>query len=355
MQEKPEMPKAYILDRGEYDKRLEEVGPDTPEMLPAFPEALPRNRLGLAQWLLRQEHPLTTRVTVNRFWQEVFGTGLVRTSGDFGITGELPSHPDLLDWLAVEFRESGWDVKHLFRLFVTSASYRQAATTTPEKLVKDRDNRLLSRGPRFRMDAEMVRDTALAASGLLVRKIGGPSVKPYQPPGVWAAVSMGGNTNRYKPDSGADLYRRSMYWFWKRSAPPASMDILNAPSRELCTIQRERTNTPLQALVTLNDPQFIEAARSLADEALFLGGGTDDDRFDFIARRLLSRPLEPAEQTIVKQSLAKLTAWYQAHPEDAKAVITIGASKPENDNAVLLASWTMLTNQLMNLDEVLCK
>ena len=355
MQEKPEMPKAYILDRGEYDKRLEEVGPDTPEMLPAFPEALPRNRLGLAQWLLRQEHPLTTRVTVNRFWQEVFGTGLVRTSGDFGITGELPSHPDLLDWLAVEFRESGWDVKHLFRLFVTSASYRQAATTTPEKLVKDRDNRLLSRGPRFRMDAEMVRDTALAASGLLVRKIGGPSVKPYQPPGVWAAVSMGGNTNRYKPDSGADLYRRSMYWFWKRSAPPASMDILNAPSRELCTIQRERTNTPLQALVTLNDPQFIEAARSLADEALFLGGGTDDDRFDFIAHRLLSRPLEPAEQTIVKQSLAKLTAWYQAHPEDAKAVITIGASQPEHDNAVLLASWTMLTNQLMNLDEVLCK
>jgi hypothetical protein len=205
------------------------------------------------------------------------------------------------------------------------------------------------------MDAEMVRDTALAASGLLVRKIGGPSVKPYQPPGVWAAVSMGGNTNRYKPDSGADLYRRSMYWFWKRSAPPASMDILNAPSRELCTIQRERTNTPLQALVTLNDPQFIEAARSLADEALFIGGGTDDDRFDFIARRLLSRPLEPAEQTIVKQSLAKLTAWYQAHPEDAKAVITIGASQPEHDNAVLLASWTMLTNQLMNLDEVLCK
>ena len=355
MQEKPEMPKAFILERGEYDRRLDEVAADTPEMLPAFPEELPRNRLGLAQWLLLQEHPLTTRVTVNRFWQEVFGTGLVRTSGDFGITGELPSHPDLLDWLAVEFRESGWDVKQLFRLFVTSASYRQAATTTPEKLTKDRDNRLLSRGPRFRMDAEMVRDTALAASGLLVRKIGGPSVKPYQPPGVWAAVSMGGNTNRYKPDSGADLYRRSMYWFWKRSAPPASMDILNAPSREVCTIQRERTNTPLQALVTLNDPQFVEAARALADEALFLGGGTDDARIDFIARRLLARPLESAEKTIVKQSLAKLTAWYQAHPDDAKAVISVGASQPEHDDAVLLASWTMLTNQLMNLDEVLCK
>ena len=356
MQEKPGMPKAYILDRGEYDRRLDEVGPDTPEMLPAFPEDLPRNRLGLAQWLLLQEHPLTTRVTVNRFWQEVFGSGLVRTSGDFGITGELPSHPDLLDWLAVEFRESGWDMKQLFRLFVTSASYRQAATTTPEKRTKDRDNRLLSRGPRFRMDAEMVRDTALAASGLLVRKIGGPSVKPYQPPGVWSAVAMpGSDTKKYTASTGADLYRRSMYWFWKRSAPPTSMDILNAPSREVCTVQRERTNTPLQALVTLNDPQFVEAARALADEALFLGGGTDDARIDFIASRLLARPLESAEKTIVKQSLAKLTAWYQAHPDDAKAVITVGASKPEHDNAVLLASWTMLTNQLMNLDEVLCK
>ena len=355
MQEKPGMPKAYILDRGEYDRRLDEVGPDTPEMLPAFPEDLPRNRLGLAKWLLLQEHPLTTRVTVNRFWQEVFGTGLVRTSGDFGITGELPSHPDLLDWLAVEFWESGWNVKQLFRLFVTSASYRQAAITTQEKLTKDRDNRLLSRGPRFRMDAEMVRDTALAASGLLVRKIGGPSVKPYQPPDVWAAVSMGGNTSRYKPDNGADLYRRSMYWFWKRSAPPTSMDILNAPSREVCTVQRERTNTPLQALVTLNDPQFVEAARALADEALFIGGENDDDRFDFVAQRLMARPLDAAEKVIVKKSLAELITWYKAHPNDAKAVIAVGASQPKHDDTVLLASWTMLTNQLMNLDEVLSK
>lgn len=356
MQEKPEMPKAYILDRGEYDRRLDEVGPNTPEMLPAFPEALPRNRLGLAQWLLLQDHPLTTRVTVNRFWQEVFGTGLVRTSGDFGVTGELPSHPDLLDWLAVEFRESGWDVKRLFRLFVTSAAYRQAAATTPDKLTKDRDNRLLSRGPRYRMDAEMVRDTALAASGLLVRKIGGPSVKPYQPPGVWSAVAMPeSDTKKYTASAGADLYRRSMYWFWKRSAPPTSMDILNAPSREVCTVQRERTNTPLQALVTLNDPQFIEAARVLADEALFLGGESDDARVDFIASRLIARPLGPAEKTIVKKSLADLSAWYKAHPNDAKAVIAVGQSAPRHDDAVLLASWTMLTNELMNLDEVLCK
>jgi len=356
MQEKPEMAKAYVLDRGEYDKRKDEVQPDTPDILPPFPEGLPKNRLGLAQWLLLQDHPLTSRVTVNRFWQEVFGTGLVRSSGDFGITGELPSHPELLDWLAVEFRESGWDVKKLFRLIVTSAAYRQSAATTPDKLTKDNANRLLSRGPRFRMDAEMVRDCALAASGLLVKQIGGPSVRPYQPEGVWEAVAMdNSNTRSYTPDKGEGLYRRSMYWFWKRSAPPASMDIFNAPSRESCVVKRERTNTPLQALVTLNDPQFVEAARFLADRALELGGDSDDARIEFIAERLLARPLAADELGIVKQSLAGLTEWYKAHPDDAKALITVGQTKPRAADPVQLASWTMLTNELMNLDEVLCK
>jgi hypothetical protein len=355
MHEKPEMPKAFVLSRGDYDKRLDEVQPGTPVALPAFPEGAPRNRLGLAQWLLLSSHPLTSRVTVNRFWQEVFGTGLVRTSGDFGITGELPSHPELLDWLAVEFRETGWDVKKLFKLMVTSAAYRQQAVATPEKLVKDNANRLLSRGPRFRMDAEMVRDYALAASGLLVRQLGGPSVKPYQPDGVWEAVSMGGNTNRYVRDKGENLYRRSMYWFWKRTAPPASMDIFNAPSRENCTVKRERTNTPLQALVTLNDEQFVEAARVLADRALEIGGETDDSRLDFIVKRILSRPLSPPEVTIVKQSLADLSGWYAAHPEEAKQLVEVGDSKPRAGDAVQQASWTMLTNELMNLDEVLCK
>jgi len=355
MNEKNEMAKAYILDRGEYDKRKDEVQADTPDILPSFPESLPRNRLGLAQWLLLQDHPLTSRVTVNRFWQEVFGTGLVRSSGDFGITGELPSHPELLDWLAVEFRESGWDVKKLFKLIVTSAAYRQTAAATPEKLVKDNANRLLSRGPRFRMDAEMVRDYALAASGLLVKQIGGPSVKPYQPEGVWEAVSMGGNTKRYQRDKGESLYRRSMYWFWKRSAPPASMDIFNAPSRENCTVKRERTNTPLQALVTLNDPQFVEAARALADRALEIGGETDDARIEFIAERLLARPVTAEELAIVRQSLADLTDWYKAHPDDAKQLIGVGDSKPRAADPVQLASWSMLTNELMNLDEVLCK
>jgi hypothetical protein len=251
---------------------------------------LPKNRLGFAQWLLRPEHPLTARVTVNRFWQEVFGTGIVRTSGDFGVAGELPSHPELLDWLAVEFRESGWDMKRFFKLLVTSATYRQVAVTTPEKLEKDPQNRLLSRGPRFRMDAEMIRDCALTASGLLAPRIGGPSAKPYQPDGVWEAVAMiGSNTRDYRRDNGANLYRRSLYTFWKRAAPPASMEIFNAPSRETCTVRRERTNTPLQALVTLNDPQFVEAARYLAQRALKEGGDKVEGRLDFLARRLLAR------------------------------------------------------------------
>jgi hypothetical protein len=356
MNEKNEMARAFILDRGEYDKRKDEVKADTPDILPPFPESLPKNRLGLAQWLLLQDHPLTSRVTVNRFWQEVLGAGLVRSSGDFGTTGELPSHPELLDWLAVEFREGGWDVKKLFKLMVTSAAYRQSAAATPEKLTKDAANRLLSRGPRFRMDAEMVRDYALASSGLLVKQVGGPSVKPYQPDGVWEAVAMPeSNTKKYVKQSGESLYRRSMYWFWKRSAPPASMDIFNAPSRENCCVKRERTNTPLQALVTLNDPQFVEAARVLADRTLELGGESDDARVDFLSRRLLARPLVAEELAVVKQSLADLAEWYKAHPDDARQLIAVGDSKPRAADPVQLASWTMLTNELMNLDEVLCK
>ncbi len=355
MAEKPQPPMAHILDRGEYDKRKEQVTADTPAALPAFPANLPRNRLGLAKWLLAAEHPLTARVTVNRFWQEVFGTGLVKTAGDFGITGDLPSHPELLDWLAVDFRESGWDVKRLFKQMLTSAAYRQAAITTPEKIAADRDNRLLSRGPRFRMDAEMIRDQALAASGLLVRKVGGRSVRPYQPEGVWEAVAMPeSNTKRYVPDTGEDLYRRSLYWFWKRSAPPASLDIFNAPAREICTVKRERTNTPLQALVTLNDPQFVEANRALADLALEQPGD-DLARFDFVARRLLARPLEVDEREVVGASLARLAEHYAAHPDDAAKLVAVGASKARSAELPRLAAWTMLVNQLSNLDEVLCK
>jgi hypothetical protein len=355
-QERGEPAMAYLLFRGDYDKRRDAVTPATPAALPAFPADLPKNRLGLAQWLLRPEHPLTARVTVNRFWQEVFGAGLVRSAGDFGITGELPSHPELLDWLAVEFREGGWDVKELFRLMVTSAAYRQAATTTPEKREKDATNRLLSRGPRFRMEAEMVRDYALAASGLLDTTIGGPSVRPYQPPGVWEAVAMPeSNTKAYREDEGNGLYRRSLYTFWKRAAPPASMEIFNAPSRETCTVRRERSNTPLQALVTLNDPQFVEAARHLAGRAMKAGEGTTA-RVDFLAAAILARPLRDAERAVVERSFGTLRSYYEGHADDAAKLLGVGTSKADPAlDAKELAAWTMLANELLNLDEALNK
>jgi Protein of unknown function (DUF1553)/Protein of unknown function (DUF1549)/Concanavalin A-like lectin/glucanases superfamily len=357
MQERNQPPEAFVLFRGDYDKRRDKVGANTPSVLPPMPAAMPRNRLGFAKWLLLPDHPLTARVTVNRFWQEVFGTGLVRTAGDFGVSGELPSHPELLDWLAVEFRESGWDVKKFFKLLVTSATYRQAAVLTKEKLDRDPANTLLSRGPRIRMDAEMIRDNALAVSGLLVRKIGGPSVKPYQPKGVWEISGMPeSNTRNYQPDSGEKLYRRSLYTFWKRGAPPASLEILNAPSREFCTVRRERTNTPMQALVTMNDPQFVEAARNLAQVALKQGGPTFEGRIDVIAKRLLSRPLRADESRVVREMVNDFLAHYQAQPADARKLIGVGESPVDATLDVpTLAAWTMTANQMMNLDEALCK
>ena len=357
MNERADMPSAFVLFRGDYDKRKDEVKASTPAILPPLPEDLPRNRLGLARWLLRPEHPLTARVTVNRFWSEFFGVGLVRTAGDFGVSGELPSNPELLDWMAVEFRESGWDMKKFARMIVTSAAYRQSAQVSKEKLEADPQNLLVSRGPRFRMDAEMVRDYALASSGLLAEKLGGPSVRPYQPDGVWEAVAMpGSNTRDYKRDSGEKLYRRSLYTFWKRAAPPASMDIFNAPAREVCTVRRERTNTPLQALVTLNDPQFVEAARHLAQTVLKEGGDRDDTRIDLLARRLLSRPLRPEELGVISSSLSELSAFYKSHEDEARKLLTLGDEKADPAiEPASLAAWTMLVNEMMNLDEVLNK
>ena len=268
-EKKGQEPFAHILIRGQYDQEGDKVGAAVPAVLPPLPEGARANRLGLARWLTQPEHPLTARVNVNRFWAQVFGQGLVPTAGEFGITGEPPTNPKLLDWLAVEFRESGWNVKALFRLMVTSATYRQSAVATPEKLEKDADNRLLSRGPRFRMHGEMIRDLALRASGLLAAQMGGPSVKPYQPPGIWEVVAMEeSNTKIYVPDQGQANYRRSLYTFWKRAAPPPAMETFNAPTREQCAVDRERTNTPLQALVTLNDVQFVEASRRLAEVAI---------------------------------------------------------------------------------------
>jgi hypothetical protein len=357
MHERSEPAMAHLLFRGEYDKRRDPVKPDTPDVLPPMPPDVPRNRLGLARWLVRTDQPLTARVEVNRLWQEIFGTGLVRTTGDFGVSGELPTHPELLDWLALEFQSTGWDLKRLARLIVESATYRQAAAITEEKREKDPHNRLLSRGPRFRMDAEVIRDVALYSSGTLVAKLGGPSVKPYQPEGVWEAVAMPeSNTHFYRPDHGDRLYRRGLYTYWKRSAPPASLDIFNAPSREVCTVRRERTNTPLQALVTLNDPQFVEAARAMAQSALEHGGETADLRIDYLSRRLLARPFRPEELAVIRASLEKLSAYYHSNPDEAVRLISVGESKADMALApATLAAWTMLANELMNLDEFLNK
>jgi len=357
MQEKPEEPMAYVLNRGEYDQRLDPVKPGTPAVLPPFPDDFPRNRLGFAKWLLLPNQPLTARVTVNRYWQEVFGTGLVKTAGDFGVMGEIPANQPLLDWLAVDFVESGWDVKRLFKLMVMSGTYRQSAIITPEKGDIDPENRLLARGPRFRMDAEMVRDYALAASGELVHTIGGPSLKPYQPDGLWEVVGMSGSTTRnYQRDTGASLYRRSLYTFVKRMAPPASLEIFNAPNREFCVVRRERTNTPLQALVTLNDEQFIEAARTLAQRTLQQAHLSEQERINWIGLRLVCREFQPREQEILHHSLHDLKNYYGAHSEDAEKLIHVGESVPDEKLSVPeLAAWTMLTNQLMNLDEVLNK
>ncbi len=357
MAERAEPATAYVLTRGEYDKRGEQVTADTPEVLPPFPADGPRNRLGLARWLVSPEHPLTARVTVNRYWQEVFGTGLVQTTGDLGVSGELPVNQPLLDWLAVEFRESGWDVKRLVRLMVTSAAYRQSAIVSPESLERDPANRLLSRGPRFRMDAEMIRDNALAVSGLLVRRLGGPSVKPYQPEGVWEAIAMNvSNTRSYQRDAGDGLYRRSLYTFVKRMAPPAAMDIFNAPNREFCVVRRERTNTPLQALAALNDEQLVEAARVLAERAFRESAEEDESRLLRVYELLLCRVPRSSELEVLQQSLKQLRTWYTANPEDAQKVIEIG-ERP-HDAAIAsgeLAAWTVLCNQLLNLDEVLNK
>jgi hypothetical protein len=349
-------PKAWVLYRGAYDQRRQEVGAGTPSALPPMTLAMPRNRLGLAEWLFTDYNPLPARVAANRMWQEIFGVGLVKTTEDFGSQGEPPSHPELLDWLAVDFREHGWDTKRFYKQILMSATYRQSAAVTPLKQEKDPEDRLLSRAPRFRLDGEVVRDYALASTGLLSPQIGGPSVKPYQPEGVWEAVAMtGSNTRNYKQDQGDGLYRRSVYTFWKRSAPPASMEIFNAPTRETCTVRRERTDTPLQALVTMNDVQFVEAARELAGRGMHETFDFDT-RLNYISTRLLARPLTLKEKAIAKKSFERFRAYYAAHEDDAKKFLNEGDRKPDPALPQAdFAAMSMLTSQLLNLDEVLNK
>jgi hypothetical protein len=355
--ELPQPRPAFLLDRGEYDRRKEEVEREVPAIFPPFPKDAPRNRLGLAEWLLSREHPLTARVTVNRIWQQYFGTGLVRTSEDFGSQGEWPSHPKMLDWLAVEFIESGWDVKRLHRLIVNSATYRQSSKATPELLKVDPQNRLLTRGPRFRMDAEMVRDAVLYNSGLLVEQLGGPSVKPYQPLGLWYAVGYTrSNTANFKQDSGDALYRRSLYTFWKRTSPPPTMQLLDAPTRETCTVRRERTNTPLAALALMNDVQFFEAARHFAERIIREGGDAKESRAAYAFEQSTGRPPNERELAVLTKQYDSHLATYTADKEAAAKLLESGDSpRDETLDVSEHAAWTMVANLVLNLDEAITK
>lgn len=358
MEERQEPRGTYVLSRGQYDRRLEQVDAGTPAILSPMPKEAPANRLGFARWLVDPSHPLTARVTVNRFWLQLFGTGIVRTSENFGSQGERPSHPELLDWLATELIHSGWDVKYMLKLIVTSATYRQTSKVSPELLKRDLNNRLLARGPRFRLDAEMMRDQALAVSGLLHPKMGGPSVKPPQPYGLWEAVGYtGSNTVRFVKDSGADkVYRRSLYTFWKRTSPPPQMNIFDAPSREACTARRERTNTPTQALMLMNDPQFFEAARAFAERTIKEGGSTAAQRMAYAFETATARLPKTDEMSILLNTFQAHLEEFKADPEAAKKLIVVGESPPDaNLDPVELAAWTMITNLILNLDEVINK
>ena len=355
-EEKNEEPFAHILTRGAYASKGEKVFPGTPAMLPPMPEGAPKNRLGLAKWLNDPKNPLPARVTMNRLWANFFGTGIVETAGDFGIMGARPTHPKLLDWLASEFVSSGWDYRHMAKAIATSKAYRQSGAISPEKLEKDYSNALISRGPRLRLDAEQLRDLSLAASGSLSPKVGGAPVKPYQPEGIWEAVAMPqSNTKNYKQDAGEALYRRSIYTFWKRTAVPPTMEILDAPTRETFCVRRSRTNTPLQALALLNDPQFVEAARNLAAKAL-TEQKDFDSRLDLISLRLLNRKFDTAERAVVKETLDAALAHYAANPEEARLAIVTGETKaPETLPAPELASWSLVASQIFNLDETVTR
>ena len=353
MQDSPTPPETHVLLRGAYDRPGERVDPGVPSVLPPMPAGAPQNRLGLAKWLVAPSNPLTARVAVNRFWQNVFGVGLVKTAEDFGSQGEWPSHPELLDWLATEFVRTGWDVKGILKTIVMSATYRQSSKVTPELLQKDPENRLLARGPRVRLPAEMLRDQALAISGLLVDKIGGPSVKPYQPAGLWRELSGGDD---YKPDTGDGLHRRSLYTYWKRTAPPPMMMNFDAAGRETCVVRESRTDTPLQALNLMNDVTYLETARKMAERMMREGGGTPASRvaygFELATARL---PREP-ESRILTASLGFYRREFQDDPAAAARYLSQGAApRDENLDARELAAYAAVASLILNLDATVTK
>jgi len=363
MQEMEKPRDTFLLMRGQYDAHGEKVSPAVPAFLPALPKDAPANRLGFAKWLVSPEHPLTSRVTVNRYWQTFFGTGIVKTVEDFGSQGEMPSHADLLDWLAVEYREKGWDTKAFVRMLVTSATYRQASAASQELLVKDPEDRLLARGPRYRLTAEFVRDQALALSGLLDERVGGVSVFPYQPAGLWEELMVRSDgdqftAQKYTPSHGADLYRRSMYTFWKRTSPPPSLGAFDAPDRETCTVRRGRTNTPLQALVLMNDPTYVEAARKMAERLLKepAASASPDERIAFAFRLATARKPNADESAVLRKIYDQQLAVYRSNAEAATKLLSVGES-PRDDklDPIDLAAWTTVASTILNLDETITK
>jgi hypothetical protein len=355
---------AFILVRGEYDKRGEKVERGLPAALPPLPDGAPNNRLGLAQWIVDRSNPLTARVWVNRAWEQLFGTGIVYTSENFGSQAEYPSHPELLDWLALEFMDpqhlpavagtapQRWDMKALIKLIVTSATYRQSPRVTPEVLARDPENRLLARGARFRLSGEGIRDQALFVSGLLAPQIGGPSVRPYMPPGVWDETSRYGNLRNYKHDQGAGLYRRTLYTIWKRTAAPPTMLLFDAPNREVCTVKRSRTNTPLQALSLLNEVTFAEAARKLGERMILEGGPTPRERLAHGFRVALSREPSARELAVLLEGLEADQARFEKDRSAAEKLLSFGdAPSATALDLVERASYALAANILLNLDE----
>jgi hypothetical protein len=355
MGDQPKPRDTFVLSRGAYDSPTEEkVTAATPSALPPIASDLPKNRLGLAKWLFQTDNPLTARVAVNRYWQMLFGSGLVATPGDFGAQGSYPTHPELLDWLSVEFRRSGWNIKKLLKLMVMSATYQQTSATGSSNYNDDPENTWLSRGSRFRLPAEFVRDAALYAAGILDLKLGGPGVKPYQPPGLWVEVGLGGKP-AFVQDHGDKLYRRSLYTYWKRSAPPPSLQIFDAPTREKCILNRPRTNTPLQALVLMNDIQYVEAARCLASRVMS-SVDSDAERFDLLMQLTASRQPTQYEVTVLQNLLTQLLASFQARPKSAEELLATGELPVSSDfNPVELAAWTIVASTAINLDDTVTR
>ena len=357
MEELPTPRKAYAYGRGEYDAPMYEVFPATPEAVLSFPEDLPKNRLGFAQWLFDENNPLTARVTVNRYWQLLFGTGLVKTVQDFGVQGELPSHPTLLDWLAIHFMESGWDVKHLLKTMVMSHTYQQDSKASKDLLEKDPENRLLARGPSYRLPAEMIRDNALVASGLIAHEVGGESVRPYQPEGLWIEKStFSARLLRYKESEGDNLYRRSLYTFVKRTSPHPAMTAFDAPNRDFCVVKREKTNTPLQALVLMNDPQFVEAARVMAQKVQQVEEGNLKAQLTYAWKASIGRSPSSKEVGFLLEFFQHQMDTFQDAPEKARELLAIG-KHPQDPSLDLAytAALTMVNSTILNHDEAYMK